>query len=145
VTIREALPSDHDEWLRLRLLMWPEDSYEAHLEQMRDTMASPNQTALLLVRPDGRAGGFVEGSIHPRAIGCQTHHIGYIEGWFIEADLRAQGWGRQLVERLEAWARANGAEEMASDTQFDNDRSRAAHARLGYEECGAFYHFRKRL
>jgi aminoglycoside 6'-N-acetyltransferase I len=53
--------------------------------------------------------------------------------------------GRALVAAAEAWARAQGCREMASDTHLDNAVSRHAHARLGYAEMEHLVHFRKPL
>ena len=51
-----------------------------------------------------------------RAPGCETDRIGYLEAWYVDPDWRNQGMGRALVEQAEAWARAEGCVEMASDT-----------------------------
>ncbi|MBK8914073.1 MAG: GNAT family N-acetyltransferase [Phycisphaerales bacterium] len=144
-TIRPAGPPDLPAWLALRMAFWPEDSEAAHREQMADILGDADQAALLLFQDGGRLCGFAEVTIHPRAIGCETHRVGYLEGWFVEEGLRRCGHGRRLVEEAERWAASRGAREMASDTQLDNGISRAAHARLGYEEVQALVHFRKRL
>lgn len=143
--IRRVAPADEAEWLRLRLAMWPEDSVEAHRVQMADVLSSRQQAAIVIARPGGGLGGFVETSVHPRALGCATHHIAYVEGWYIDGDLRGQGWGRRLMLAAEDWGREIGATEIASDTQIDNEVSLRAHLRLGYAECGRLIHFVKRL
>ena len=143
--VRPAGAADVPVWLSLRMAFWPEDSESAHREQVADVLSDPDQAALLLVRDDGRVCGFAEVTIHPRAIGCETHRVGYLEGWFVEEGLRRAGLGRRLVEHAERWAVSRGAREMASDTQVENAISPAAHARLGYEEVQALVHFRKQI
>ncbi|HEU5088623.1 MAG TPA: GNAT family N-acetyltransferase, partial [Roseiflexaceae bacterium] len=69
--------------------------------------------------------------------------IGYLEGWYVDPDYRGQSVGRTLVEQAEAWARAQGCLEMASDTTPSYPLSPAAHAALGYHEVERF--FRKNL
>ena len=55
------------------------------------------------------------------------------------------GIGRALVAAAEAWARAQGCTEMASDTNLDYPLSPLAHARLGYQETSRRFHYRKDL
>lgn len=143
--IRIAAPSDDSEWLRLRLALWPEDSVADHHAQMADVRGCGQQVAIVIERPDGRLGGFVEVSMHPRAIGCATHNVAYVEGWYVDPDLRRQGIGRRLMLAAEDWGRKMGAVEIATDTQIDNAISLAGHLSLGYAEAGRLIHFAKRL
>jgi aminoglycoside 6'-N-acetyltransferase I len=83
--------------------------------------------------------GLVEVSIRTSAPGCETDHIGYLEAWYVDPDWRNQGVGRALVEQAEAWARAEGCVEMASDTDPAYPLSPAAHAALGYEEVERYF------
>jgi aminoglycoside 6'-N-acetyltransferase I len=83
--------------------------------------------------------------MRPYADGCSTRPVGYLEGWYVDSDVRRQGVGRALVAAAEAWARTQGCREMASDTHLDNMVSRHAHARLGYAEIEHLVHFRKSL
>ncbi len=145
MTIREVEARDREEWLRLRLAIWPEDSAAAHLEQMDDVDGDETQIALVIERPDGRLGGFVEASTHPRALGCETHDVAYVEGWYVDDDLRRQGLGSRLMRETEEWARRRGAREIASDTQIENDISLQGHLRLGYKDVGRLIHFAKKL
>ena len=84
-------------------------------------------------------------SIREQAEGCQTDHIGYLEGWYVDEAWRQQGVGRKLVAAAEAWALAQGCTEMASDTTPEYPISPAAHAHLGYEEVTRTIHYRKVL
>ena len=99
----------------------------------------------LVERPDDSLGGFVEVSIHPHAIGCDTRPVGYVEGWYVEPDLRTTGVGRSLLDAAESWARDRGCREMASDAIVGNDASVAAHQACGYTVTERLVHFRKRL
>jgi aminoglycoside 6'-N-acetyltransferase I len=100
---------------------------------------------MVAVRPEGGLGGFVEASIHPHAIGCETNPVGYVEGWYVDPDLRGTGVGRELLVAAELWARDRGCREMASDTLFDNDLGLAAHRACGYTVTGRLIHFKKPL
>ncbi len=144
--IRPVKPADKAEWLRLRLELWP-DSPEKEAEEIDRFLAGyPLPTlmaAFVAVRPEGGLCGLAEVAIHESAPGCKTDRVGFLEAWYVDADWRGRGVGRALVERVEAWARAAGCREMASDTTPYYPLSPAAHAALGYEEVARY--FRKDL
>lgn len=71
--------------------------------------------------------------------------MAYIEGWYIEAALRRQGFGAALVSAGERWARQQGVKEVASDAAIANDGSISAHTALGYQEAARIVCFRKGL
>ena len=71
--------------------------------------------------------------------------MAYIEGWFIDEDLRRQGLGTELVRAGERWAREQGLVEIASDAEIDNEISIRAHKAIGYEEEERIVCFRKDL
>src|SRR5688572_17081735 len=144
--IRLVNADDKDEWLRCRRALWP-DSDLAELEQELAAIWADRAKEPVFVaeRPDGRLGGMIEVSLHETAEGCTTTPVGYIEGWFVDPDVRGQGVGRRLVEAAEAWAREQGCQEMASDTELAYPISPLAHLALGYEETAVPLHYRKRL
>ena len=79
------------------------------------------------------------------AEGSTATAVPYIEGWFVDVDLRRLGIGRRLVEAAENWARENGYREIASDALLENETSIQAHARLGFEETDRIVCFLKPL
>lgn len=144
--VRAVNRGDHHEWLRLRLCLWPDCANEIQGAEMEDILAAQeSQAVFVAVRPSGLLGGFVEASIHPHAIGCDTRPVGYVEGWFVDPDLRGTGVGRELVAAAETWARKLDCREMASDTLWDNDVGLRAHMACGYEVTDRLIHFKKRL
>ena len=100
---------------------------------------------LVLDRGDARLGGFIALTMRPWAEGCTSAPCAYIEGWWVDDDLRGQGHGRALVAGAEAWARAQGSAELASDAETTNEGSIAAHLALGFDEVQRNVFFRKRL
>jgi len=144
-TIRPLERADWDEWLRMRLALWPEATASEHLAEMETIWGEAESPVWVAVRPNGKLGGFVEGGLRKYADGCETGPVAYLEGWFVEADLRRQGVGGALVGALEAWARQRGLQEVGSDTWLDNEVSLAAHNRLGYQETERLIHFVKKL
>jgi aminoglycoside 6'-N-acetyltransferase I len=93
----------------------------------------------------GRLGGFIELGLRKYADGCDTSPVGYIEGWYVDPNLRQQGVGAALVRAGEEWARTQGCTEMASDCLLDNEVSFRAHLAVGYEEAERLVHFRRTL
>ncbi|RJP51639.1 MAG: GNAT family N-acetyltransferase [Anaerolineaceae bacterium] len=145
LTIRRAKPEDKPEWQRMRLLLWPDEASEADLSDLDRMLAEPTEPVFVAVRENGKLGGFLEGGLRKYADGCDTSPVGYIEGWYVDEDLRKQGVGGDLVRALEGWAREQGRVEVASDTWLDNETSIQAHFALGYEEMERLIHFRKKL
>lgn len=96
-------PELRDEWLRMRMQLWPECSLEEHRSEIYEYFTGGSDMAsFVAVRTDGRLGGFLEASIRPLADGCETRPVGYIEGWYVAPDLRRQGVGRKLVDAAES-------------------------------------------
>ena len=142
LVIRRAAPTDRSEWLRMRLLLWPQ--HAASLESELDSMlADPLTPVFVAERAGGGLCGFLEAGTRPYADGCDTRPVGYIEGWYVDADLRGAGIGRALVAEAEDWAREQGLHEMASDTAIANEAGLKAHLALGYKEMEHLIHFAK--
>jgi aminoglycoside 6'-N-acetyltransferase I len=145
VTIRRATPQDKPEWFRMRKGIWPEAPDEYLNYDMDEIIDNPAWAVLLASYADGRLVGFLEAHLREYGEGCETSPVGYIEGWYVDADMRGRGIGGALVRAAEDWARQKGCTEMASDTWLDNETSIEAHRKLGYEEVERLVHFRKVL
>ena len=145
ITIRHITAEDKPEWLRMRLALWPETSAGEHQTEMDEIFSDPMQPVFVAVGKDGKLGGFLEAGTRKYADGCCTSPVGYIEGWYVDEDLRGQGIGKSLVMATEDWARSQGLAEMASDTWLENEGSIQAHLKLGYEEVERAVHFAKKL
>lgn len=144
--IRRVSQNDHTEWLRLRLALWPHASTDEHRAEMAEQLADENLFAVFVAeRGNGQLGGFLEASLRRYADGCSTSPVGYIEGWYVDDEVRRQGVGGQLVKAAEQWALARGCQEMASDCEIDNDVSLRAHLAIGYAEVERLIHFQKSL
>lgn len=143
--IRHVRADDKPEWLRMRSALWPDHKSNEHLAEMDEILADPMQPVFVVDRSKGTLGGFLEAGIRKYAEGCDTSPVGYIEGWYVDEDLRDQGLGAALIKAAEDWARSQGLTEMASDTWMDNEASIQAHMKLGYEETVRLVHFVKKL
>jgi aminoglycoside 6'-N-acetyltransferase I len=144
--IRRVRTEDDSEWLRMRDALWPGLPDAHHRHEMAGYLGDEVTHAVFVVdRGGGRLGGFLEASTRAGADGCETSPVGYIEGWYVDADLRRSGWGGALVTAAEDWARGRGYAEMASDCVIENVVSFRAHTALGYREVERLVHFRKPL
>src|SRR5262245_47555756 len=132
----------------MRRLLWPDCTAEEHERDMRAWLASgrgASFAAFVSERENGSLQGFVEVGIRQYAEGCDTDHVGYVEGWWVDEDCRRDGVGRALIAAAEDWARGRGCTEMASDAVITNEVSRQAHQRLGYVEQERIICFKKIL
>ncbi len=143
--IRRATADDQPEWLRMRLLLWPEVESPDLIQEMDRILEDEMTPVFVLERPGGGLGGFLEAGTRKYAEGGVTAPVGYIEGWFVDEDLRGRGYGHQLVRVAEDWARSQGLKEMGSDTWLDNEVSIQAHLAMGYKETERVIHFAKTL
>jgi GNAT superfamily N-acetyltransferase len=116
-------------------LLWPDE----------DDYGSDDELVLVHERPSGGLGGFASVSIRPRADACESEPCAYLEGWWVDADLRRQGVGRALVAAAERWAIERGFGELGSDALLENTDSAAAHLALGFERVEQIQTFRKKL
>jgi aminoglycoside 6'-N-acetyltransferase I len=143
--IRSYRDGDHAEWLRMRRALWDDCPDDQQVREMAEILQGESETVFVADRPVGGLCGFVEAAIRPWAIGCDSRPVGYVEGWYVDEDVRRQGVGRALVEAAEAWARSKGCRQMASDAELWNDVSHQAHGAIGYEETGRLVLFKKDL
>ncbi len=143
--VRAIQSGDRDEWRRMRTALWPDD-HTAEVERFFAGERHPSCLEVLVAeRENGRLGGFLEAGERSYAEGCLTTPVAYVEGWYVDPDLRGHGIGRRLIEAVEAWAADRGHTEIASDAALDNDSSIDAHRALGFAEVGRAVNFRKTI
>lgn len=146
INIRERLPADDAEWLRMRCALWPETTSEAHRAEMHGWRERLDAVVLVAPRSSGDGlMGFAEVGARSLADGCETSPVAYLEGWYVDRDSRARGVGAALVRAAEAWARTRGLREFASDAELENVESQRAHMALGFREVGRAVLYLKKL
>ena len=96
-------------------------------------------------RGNGSLAGFVEIGSRNYAEGCETTPVAYLEGWYVDPDVRRTGLGASLLKTAETWALEHGYSEIASDAELGNEISLQAHLALGFEEVERQICFKKRL
>ena len=146
--VRPVERGDAKAWASMRRALWPEGSADEHEREIEKFFAGRAREPLAVLIAEDSGGqplGFAELSIRPYAEGCATDRIGYLEGWFVVPEARRRGVGRDLIAAAEVWARGEGCTELASDSQPDNEMSRAAHRAAGFDEVGLVRCYRKSL
>ena len=114
--IRPLNDTDTKEWCRMRLALWPEHTEAEMYADMDDWRVNPKNATFVIERDNELLGGFIEMGQRDYAEGCESSPVAYIEGWYVDEDLRGQGWGKALVMAAEDWARSQALTEIASDT-----------------------------
>lgn len=136
--IRPVRQDDHDELVRMRENLWPSSSESPgssteHAREVDAFLSKPQDGVTFVIeRPHGKLGGFIEISLRSYAENCVSSPVPYIEGWYVDEELRRTKLGSRLVRAVEEWARRHGFKEIASDTALDNDVSIQAHKALGF-------------
>ena len=85
--------NDHAEWLRMRSALWPRLLRSMIIApRWRSSWPIKKLFAVFVAdRGNGQLGGFLEASLRRYADGCSTSPVGYIEGWYVDDDVRRQG------------------------------------------------------
>lgn len=145
--VRAAIAADAGAWSRLRQALWPEADPSQHAGDIEQMLARPDSAvAFVVVDGDGEMRGFAEASLRRDYVnGTESSPVGFLEGWYVQADWRGRGAGRALIGAVEQWTLQRGASELASDALLDNHASHRAHAACGFDETERVVYFRKRL
>lgn len=147
IEVRRVSASDHAEWRRMRTALWPhgQSEHDEEIEAYLRAAADASAAVFVAVRAAGGLAGFVELRLRDFAEGCTSSPVAYIEGWFVDDDVRQRGVGEALMGAAEEWARGHGLRELASDCDFDNEVSLRAHLALGFREAERVICLRKEL
>ncbi|QRY79223.1 GNAT family N-acetyltransferase [Pseudomonas sp. PDNC002] len=143
--VRHCEESDLADWIDLRLQLWPGDHADEFREEARDILAQPERFCAWLARDEKRrAIGLAEASVrHDYVNGTEGSPVLFLEGLYVTEAARRQGVARALVQVVQAWGRARGCVEFASDAALDNTASHALHRALGFVETERVVYFRK--
>jgi aminoglycoside 6'-N-acetyltransferase I len=147
VLIRPARDADRDDWKQLRQALWPRapGEHTRTIQRYFDLRLPEPVGVLLAFDKSEQAVGLIELSIRAYAEGCDTDHVAFVEGWYVQPSARREGVGTALIQAAESWARSQGCRELASDAEVDNVTSAAAHHAAGFTEAGIIRCFKKSL
>ena len=134
--------ADND-WITLRREFIPELSEEDHVDFLRAFAATlPEFQAFIALDNCSRAVGFAEASIRTEPVnGCRPGRVAFLEGIYVQPELRGRGYAKLLCLEVERWGVSQGCREFASDVFDDDVNSIAAHQALGFvkTECSVFF------
>ena len=143
--IRKAAPEDCAAAAGLALLLWPDHALP-ELETEFAQLLTQRSAAVFLALEDGAPMGFAQCQLrHDYVEGTESSPVGYLEGIFVREEYRRHGTARKLAAACEAWAKAMGCREFASDCELDNTESLAFHLKLGFTEANRIICFTKKL
>ncbi|MFK3651178.1 aminoglycoside 6'-N-acetyltransferase [Lysobacter enzymogenes] len=143
--VRAAAAADRAAWARLRAQLWPDQDVADLAEELGDFFEDARLAAFVAEDGDGLC-GFAEASLRSDYVnGTVSSPVAFLEGWYVAPSRRGQGLGRALIAAVEAWGRARGCRELASDALLDNVDSHRAHAACGFEETERVVYFRRGL
>jgi aminoglycoside 6'-N-acetyltransferase I len=146
MTIAECTSDDLDEWVALRVALWPDYAAEELREGAAAMLGAGDMLVLIARAPEGAAAGFAEASIRRDYVnGCETSPVAFLEGIYVVPAHRKHQIARRLCDAVADWGRALGCSEFASDALLDNNVSHAFHAAIGFEETERVVYFRKAL
>lgn len=143
--IYQATLADAGAVTALAMRLFPGHAEEDLREEMTGYITG-GDSAVFLAMEAGQAVGFAQCGLRRDYVeGTETSPVGYLEGVYVEAAHRRGGVARALVAECEAWARARGCREFASDCALANTQSIAFHKGIGFIEANRLVCFTKEL
>jgi aminoglycoside 6'-N-acetyltransferase I len=145
VTVREMGATDRAAWAEMRAQLWPDQSLDAHRQELEEFLRSGYFWGFLAELSNGDAAGFAEIAVRDYANGCITRPVAFLEGIWVNPLFRRRGIGARLLQTAETFLVARGFAELGSDALIDNHESQAAHTAWGFTETERVVYFRKCL
>ena len=118
-----------DDWVRLRIALWPDETLEEHRRYAASILERPDDaTVYLASEADGNVVAFAEGTLRRDHVnGCSSSPVAFLEGLYAHPPFRRRGLARLLYEALEGWAKEKGCSEFASDVLLHNEVGQRLH------------------
>lgn len=104
--IKRCTLLDHNGWLPLRIALWP-DSAPNNDHDKQTLLSTPERyLVLIFVDEESNALGFTEASIRTDYVnGTNSSPVAFLEGLYVQPASRGEGIARQLVARIQQWAK----------------------------------------
>lgn len=142
--IRKANDDDSLNVARLMQKLWPSTQETELLPEVRLGIRSGKMHYFLAITD--RPIGFCQLSFrHDYVPGAASSPTAFIEGIYVDESIRGRDVATKLIEAASAYARSKGSDELASDTEIDNEDSQRFHERTGFQEVERTVHYMKKL
>ena len=146
ITIHAVQDDHHADWLRMREVLYTGVDRAFHLQEMDIFHQDESKQCFLAVSEAAQAPcGFIEVTLRNIVDGCLTSPVGYVEGIYVDPEIRQSGIGRQLLFRAEEWCRSMGCTEMGIDAELDDTSAQQFHEHMGFKETYRIVEYRKSL
>jgi len=131
--IRSATQTDRDSWERMRQALWPSPArgHAGEIDRYFAGKLRERLEVLIAFHERGEAIGFIELSIRAYAEGCVSDRVAFVEGWYVEPDIRRKGVGTALIQAAENWARSQGCMELGSSHRIGESSKRRSASGCG--------------
>ena len=110
-------------------LLYDPMSREAFLPVYQELLA---QGVKFILESEGQAVGMVK--LVPQT--HRTRHVCYVGGLAIHPEQHGRGWGRLLLQQIQAWASDKGFTRLELDVDEDNPRAMRLYQQAGFEVEG---------
>ena len=143
--IKKATKGDCRILAEMAVQMWDSHTAQEIEAEFSETLNDKNAAFFI-----GYAGdlpvGFAQCGLRKDYVeGTESSPVGYLEGIFVKADYRKQGYAKKLLAACESWAKDLGCTEFASDCDLDNAGSLQFHIAMGFTEANRIICFTKRI
>ena len=145
IIIRELTSAHRAAWLRMRMLLWPDETARGHDAAIDEILDANHAWGFIAETLDNHPLGFAEISVRKAANGCESRPVPFLEGIWVEPRFRRQRVGARLIRHIETFLKTQGFCELGSDSLIENQGAHDAHAGWGFSETERVVYFRKRL
>ena len=143
--VKEATTNDSRVLAEMAIQMWDSHSVEKLETAFIETLNN-KQSAFFIKYVNNVPVGFTQCGLRTDYVeGTESSPVGYLEGIFVKADYRSNGYAKELLSNCEMWAKNTGCTEFASDCELDNTCSLKFHIAMGFDEANRIICFKKRI
>lgn len=141
--VKKASNEDRRVLAELAVQMWDSHNVD-ELELKFEEIINSERVDIFIKYVDNEPVGFAQCSLRVDYVeGTDSSPVGYLEGIFIDANCRNNGYAKELLSACERWAKERGCKEFASDCELDNADSLQFHIAMGFEETNRIICFKK--
>lgn len=143
--IEELSQDNLTDLTELVLELWTECDFEEEYQAYKNIIKADDEICYLL-QENNTYIGFIHLTLrHDYVEGTDDLPVAYIEALYIKAAYQREGFGKQLINVAELWAKQKGCSQLASDTELNNTKAIDFHKKAGFEEVNRIVCFVKNL